>query len=59
MSLNPKLHQLLIARQSTKELERKRKKAWRKCIWTQEDFDFAERSGLVISLQLFGVLRKQ
>jgi hypothetical protein len=37
------LHERLIARQSKRELQRKRDKARRKAIWTQEDVDAAYR----------------
>jgi len=40
-----KLHERLVALQSTDELRRKREKAWRKGIWTQEDIDYADRAG--------------
>lgn len=56
MSLNPDLHKLLIARQSEKELKRKRVKAWRKDIITQEDHDYAQRAGLTLSFKFNGVL---
>jgi len=59
MSLNPKLHKLLIAKQSLEELERKRDKAYRKSIWNQEDFDFSERAATIMHLKLVGILTKQ
>ena len=58
MSLNTKLHKLLIARQSSAELERKRDKAYRKAIWNQEDMDYADRAGFVMALHINGVLTK-
>lgn len=58
MSLNPKLHKLLIGMQSTKELERKRNKAQRKSIWTMEDIDSAEREGIIMHLKLVGIFNQ-
>ena len=45
----PALHDRLIARQSTEELERKAAKASRRNIWTKEDVDFAYRRGAEIA----------
>ena len=59
MSLNPKLHKLLIGMQSTKELDRKRTKAQRRSIWTMEDFDSAGREGLIMHLKLVGIFNRK
>ena len=56
MSLHPDLHKILVSRQSTRELERKRNKAARKNWWTQEDFDYAKRAGLMLHLKLTKIL---
>jgi len=54
MSENPELHQRLIDRQSTEELNRKRDIAVRKKqkMWTQEELDAAQRNGKEMRLGL-------
>lgn len=37
------LHDVLIAKQSSQELERKMKRAKRRSLWTQEDIDYGFR----------------
>lgn len=47
-----RLHEVLAARQTKAELLRKRIKAMRRCLITQEDVDYARRHGLFYK-QLF------
>ena len=41
----PDLHKMLVDKQETAELLRKRIKAMRRGYWTQEDIDYSERAG--------------